>query len=268
MPNSRMWAALTNTSCKSHLEERVRRIKTKQLFDFTQKLGMELLTFRVSISCENGPRSLKTRRLLSSDVHDCFEDPPYECSRDCQLYSPSVSLRRATAQPQDSRAPLVYVYESGSRKRKMALPKGDCFRPRDMPESYSGLSRMRRLVFDSWSSVLNVDFPRVFPNLPSTQMQIHFLLVPTFLFLTLFNVSMLIARTGDKRKKDIWWGDDLERSRPQHEVSPIILGGGGLDEESKSTAPPLPASAQRRQAGRTGCCEVLVRRILLLTAET
>nr|CAD7259907.1 unnamed protein product [Timema shepardi] len=76
-------------------------------------------------------------RELACNVHDCFEDPPYECSRDCQLYSPSVSLRRATAQPQDSGAPLVYVYESGSRKRKMALPKGDCFRPRDMPESYS-----------------------------------------------------------------------------------------------------------------------------------
>nr|CAD7454809.1 unnamed protein product [Timema tahoe] len=96
---------------------------------------------RTSISPSSAVELNTTSALANyateADVHDCYEDPPYECSRDCQLYSPSVSLRRATAQLQHSEAPLVYVYESGSRKRKMALPKGDCFLPRDMPGSYS-----------------------------------------------------------------------------------------------------------------------------------
>lgn len=42
---------------------------------------------------------------------------------DCQLYSPSVMLRKAPSHW--SEQSLVYVYETGSRKRKMALPKGN-----------------------------------------------------------------------------------------------------------------------------------------------
>jgi hypothetical protein len=42
---------------------------------------------------------------------------------ECQLYSPSMMLRRAPCHP--SEQSLVYVYETGSRRRKMALPKGN-----------------------------------------------------------------------------------------------------------------------------------------------
>lgn len=42
---------------------------------------------------------------------------------ECQLYSPSTMLRRAPNHP--SEQSLVYVYETGSRRRKMALPKGN-----------------------------------------------------------------------------------------------------------------------------------------------
>ena len=47
----------------------------------------------------------------------------YNPRLDCQLYSPSVMLRRAPSH--QSEQSLVYVYETGSRKRKMALPKGN-----------------------------------------------------------------------------------------------------------------------------------------------
>ncbi|KAJ9589588.1 hypothetical protein L9F63_017173 [Diploptera punctata] len=47
----------------------------------------------------------------------------YNPRLDCQLYSPSVMLRRAPSH--QSEQSLVYVYETGSRKRKMALPKSN-----------------------------------------------------------------------------------------------------------------------------------------------
>nr|CAD7429585.1 unnamed protein product [Timema monikensis] len=134
----------THSSSRFVSSRSVLRTASASVWDFKCLDLCESQTALLVLDCVRErlvPLTIRTSGLymtypLPLDVHDCYEDPPYECSRDCQLYSPSVSLRRATAQSQDSGAPLVYVYESGSRKRKMALPKGDCFRPRDMPESY------------------------------------------------------------------------------------------------------------------------------------
>ncbi|XP_069683919.1 uncharacterized protein [Periplaneta americana] len=51
----------------------------------------------------------------------------YNPRLECQLYSPSVMLRRAPSR--HSEQSLVYVYETGSRRRKMALPKGNLGAP-------------------------------------------------------------------------------------------------------------------------------------------
>lgn len=57
--------------------------------------------------------------MASSGYDRGVYNPRFEC----QLYSPSVMLRKAPSHW--SEQSLVYVYETGSRKRKMALPKGN-----------------------------------------------------------------------------------------------------------------------------------------------
>ncbi|XP_021930641.1 uncharacterized protein LOC110835076 isoform X2 [Zootermopsis nevadensis] len=70
-------------------------------------------------SCED----YDSAALYSDDSTAIGSSGSYNQRIECQLYSPSVMLRRA---PSDhSEQSLVYVYETGSRKRKMALPKGN-----------------------------------------------------------------------------------------------------------------------------------------------
>ncbi|PSN48732.1 hypothetical protein C0J52_08803 [Blattella germanica] len=61
--------------------------------------------------------------MYSDDSTAMASSGVYNPRLECQLYSPSVMLRRAPSH--QSEQSLVYVYETGSRRRKMALPKGN-----------------------------------------------------------------------------------------------------------------------------------------------
>ncbi|XP_063232744.1 uncharacterized protein LOC134536763 [Bacillus rossius redtenbacheri] len=84
---------------------------------------------------------------LASELyqHDCYEEIPLPCSRACELYSASLSLRRGPARMRGEEPSLVYVYRSGSRRRKMALPKS-AGRALDWQDS----ARWRRWPSVSW----------------------------------------------------------------------------------------------------------------------
>jgi hypothetical protein len=70
--------------------------------------------------------------------NDSYGRGIYNPRIECQLYSPSMMLRRTPNHP--SEQSLVYVYETGSRKRKMALPKGN-LRARGAPVPSATLLR-------------------------------------------------------------------------------------------------------------------------------